>query len=270
MISFPNAKINIGLNITKKRSDGYHNLETIFYPVNLCDILEFVENKENTINFGNSGIIVDTSIENNLIVKAYELLKSDFNLPGLDIHLHKVIPYGAGLGGGSSDAAFMLKMLNTYFDLSISIEKLKNYASQLGSDCAFFIENRALFASGTGNIFSETKIDLKDYYVYLIKPDLGIKTNEAFSKIKVSAPIFDLKKSVEKEISFWKEEIKNDFEEYALTKIPDLQEIITNMYKHGAKYVSMSGSGSSIFGIFEKEAECIDVYKKYFSFIGKF
>jgi len=169
MLVFPNSKINIGLNITEHRKDGFHNLETIFYPVSLSDILEFVESDNNT-EFTNTGIPVDIPPDKNLVLKAYNLLKKEFSLPELKIHLHKIIPMGAGLGGGSANAGFMLSSLNNYFDLKISETELINYAQILGSDCPFFIKNKPVFAEGTGNVFTDIKLDLSSFYILLVKP----------------------------------------------------------------------------------------------------
>ena len=163
MLTFPNAKINIGLNITEKRPDGYHNLETIFYPIELCDTLEFIQKEET--KFGCSGLEIEGDSDNNLIMKAYRLLKEEFDLPAINIHLHKAIPMGAGLGGGSADAAFMLKMLNKEFNLGLSVSELEHRAAKLGADCAFFIENNPTLAKGIGNIFEPTTINLSGYHI---------------------------------------------------------------------------------------------------------
>jgi len=269
MISFPNAKINIGLNITEKRADGFHNIETVFHPIPIYDILEFVENKTTKIKFLASGIDIDSPIEKNLVVKAYNLLNNEFNLPGIDIHLHKNIPFGAGLGGGSSDASFMLKMLNTYFNLNISEEKLLNYASEIGSDCAFFIKNKPVYASEKGNVFTNIKLDLSNFYIYLIKPKAGINTAKAYSNAKITKPKISLLHSIQKTLNFWKNEIKNDFEPYAFTENPEIRYLKQKFYNNNAIYASMSGSGSSVFGIFSEKPNKIDNSENYFSFIGK-
>ena len=182
MITFPNAKINIGLNITEKRTDGYHNLETIFYPIDLCDSLEFIKNKD--LKFQSSGLKIEGEPENNLILKAYKLLQEEFDLPNIDIHLHKAIPMGAGLGGGSADAAFMLKMLNDEFCLGLSSQELEQKAAKLGADCAFFIKNKPTLAKGIGNIFEPTSINLSGYHIVLIKPEVHVSTAEAYRGCK--------------------------------------------------------------------------------------
>ena len=195
MLTFPNAKINLGLNITEKRPDGYHNLETIFYPVPIEDALEI-----NILNEGNgkfrlhqAGLEIEGEAESNLVVKAYKLLDDRFNLPPVDIHLFKHIPSGAGLGGGSADAAFMLKLLNNKFELGLPDDTLEEYAAKLGADCAFFIKNRPTYAEGIGNIFSPLPLSLKGYRIWLVKPDIFVSTRDAFAKIKPHHPEMSLK-----------------------------------------------------------------------------
>ncbi|OFX56595.1 MAG: 4-(cytidine 5'-diphospho)-2-C-methyl-D-erythritol kinase [Bacteroidetes bacterium GWA2_30_7] len=252
MVIFPNAKINLGLHITQKRDDGFHNLETIFAPIDLCDILEFVEAKE--FKFTTSGLEIDGESSNNLCIKAYNLLKQDYKIPNIEIHLHKVIPFGAGLGGGSSDAAFLIKGLNKLFELNISIEKQKELALQLGSDCPVFIENEAVYASGRGEIFTE--IDFFHYYkIVIIKPNIFISTKEAFSLIKPKERKVSLLNLYDKFKIEWINEIENDFEKPIFQKYPLLSQIKEQMYKHGAKYASMSGSGSAVYGLFETEPD---------------
>ncbi len=269
MVCFPNAKINIGLNITNKRKDGFHDIETVFYPINLCDILEFIENGTNSVNFTNSGIIVDSPPENNLIIKAYNLIKEKYKIPGLDIHLHKKIPYGAGLGGGSSNAAFMLKMLNENFELKISENELIEISRKIGSDCAFFIKNKAVFDSEKGDVFTEININLKEKYIYLIKPENGVGTKDAYSKVIPQKSKTELKIDILKNIESWKETIKNDFEKSVFDILPEIKEIKEILYKNGAIYSSMSGSGSSVYGIFSEKPKEIKEFENYFSFKEK-
>jgi 4-diphosphocytidyl-2-C-methyl-D-erythritol kinase len=248
MISFPNAKINIGLNVVSKRSDGYHNLETIFFPVKLADALELADAEK--MQFSASGIKIDGNPESNLVVKAYQLLKTDFNLPPVKLHLHKIIPFGAGLGGGSADAAFTLKMLNTYFDLKLSSKKLQKYATQIGADCPFFIENRPVFATGTGNQFQPVNLDLSEYEILIVKPDVSVSTPEAFKNIVPQKPSFSLKEIEKLPIKEWRNYIKNDFEKSVFAKYPQIETLKNTLYEMGAVYASMSGSGSAVFGIF--------------------
>ena len=190
MITYPNAKINLGLNIVEKRPDGYHNLETVFYPINLQDALEvnlLEEEKEFSLKV--SGVPIEGEPENNLVVKAYRLLKKDYpEMPAIDIHMYKHIPTGAGLGGGSADAAFMIKLLNDKFKLNLSIEKMEEYAAILGADCAFFIQNKPVFATGIGNIFEPIQLSLKGYYLVLVKPDIFVSTKDAFAHIIPTQP----------------------------------------------------------------------------------
>lgn len=253
MILFPNAKINLGLNILRKREDGYHELETIFYPVGLKDGLEFIENKKNKIVFSSSGLHLDIAPEENIVVKAYRLLAADYSLPGLDIHLHKVIPFGAGLGGGSSDAAFLLKGLNDYFELGLFVSQLKKYAIKLGADCSFFLENKPSFACGIGEELQLIDFSLKGYYIVLVKPPFSVGTKEAYSAIKPAFPklsVFDLiKLSPDK----WQNCIANDFETSVFRFYPEITEIKAKLVKSGAVYASMSGSGSSVYGLFKVE-----------------
>ncbi len=252
MISFPNAKINIGLNITEKRSDGFHNLESIFLPViGLHDVLEIVEIKDSThLQFSSSGIVIDGKDSDNLVLKAYQLLKSDFNLPALSVHLHKVIPTGAGLGGGSSDASFMLKMLNEMFNLNLPNENLKVYAEKLGSDCPFFIENTPQFATGKGEILEKINLFLPKSFLVIIKPQIHVPTKAAFAGIVPKKPQVNLNELITKLPYQWKEFAKNDFEQSIFAQFPEIEKIKTRLYELGAEYASMSGSGSAVFGIF--------------------
>lgn len=249
MITFPNAKINIGLNITEKRSDGYHNLETIFYPIDLCDSLEFVQNDETQFNC--TGLKIEGEPENNLILKAYKLLKEEFDLPNIDIHLHKSIPMGAGLGGGSADAAFMLKMLNNEFKLGLSSQELEQKATKLGADCAFFIENKPTLAKGIGNIFEPTTINLSGYHIVLIKPEVHVSTAEAYGGCKPQRWTTPLEVAIKRPITEWNDCIFNDFEQTVFIAHPELSEIKDMLYAKGAVYAAMSGSGSTIYGLFE-------------------
>jgi len=252
MVSFPNAKINLGLNVVEKRTDGYHNLETLFVPIfELYDVLEVVESDKTTLQI--FGIEIDSKIENNLIIKALRLLQKDFKIPELSCFLKKDIPTGAGLGGGSADAAFMLKLLNEKFSLNISQEDLENYASKLGADCAFFIRNKLSFAQGTGNILSDVNISLQGKYLVLAKPNIHVSTAEAYSKIVPKKWETPLENVLKLPISEWKNYLFNDFEKNVFALHPQLAEIKQQMYDFGATYASMSGSGATIFGIFEEK-----------------
>jgi len=248
MIVFPNAKINIGLNVVSKREDGYHNLETIFFPVKLADAIEFAEAEETTLT--TSGIQIDGDPEQNLVLKAYRLLKADFNLPPLHFHLHKVIPFGAGLGGGSSDAAFTLKMLNEYFNLGLNQQKLELYAAQIGADCPFFILNKPTFATGIGNKFHNIELNLADYEIVILKPDFFISTPEAYKNVIPRNPKFRLTEIIKTPVNDWKNLIVNDFEKSVIPKYPQIAELKQILYDLGAGFASMSGSGSAVYGIF--------------------
>lgn len=256
MITFPNAKINLGLNIVEKRPDGYHNLETIFYPIPLQDALEITpwEGGERKYKLAQSGIQIAGDDENNLVVKAYKLLDNLHNLPPIEINLLKHIPSGAGLGGGSADAAFMLCMLNQHFQLNIPNEQLEVYAAQLGADCAFFVENKPTFAEGIGNIFSPIELSLKGYKLVLVKPDIFVSTRDAFAQIKPKRPTISLKEVAKMPIEAWKTYMVNDFEESVFPQFPAIADIKAKLYDMGAIYASMSGSGSSVFALFKGDA----------------
>ena len=249
MIVFPNAKINLGLNILNKREDGYHNIASCFYPIPWADVLEI--NISNSFSIELSGIPIPGNKEENLIVKAYQLLKNDFDLSPVNIHLHKVVPIGAGLGGGSADCAFAIKAINELFSLGLSSKKMEKYAGQLGSDCPFFIENKPVHVSGTGNIFEPTELSLKGKFIVLVYPDLHISTGEAYSGIIPKIPKVENQKVINQPISSWKDSLLNDFELSLFPKYPELMLLKEKMYDNGAVYASMTGSGSTIFGIFE-------------------
>jgi 4-diphosphocytidyl-2-C-methyl-D-erythritol kinase len=248
MIVFPNAKINIGLNVVSKRADGFHNLETIFYPVKLADALEIVDSDKTELSV--SGIPIDGILEDNLVLKAYHLLKKDYNLPALKFHLHKVIPFGAGLGGGSSDAAFTLKMLNDYFKLGLTFGQLTKYAAQIGSDCTFFISNKPAFATGVGDQLQGITLTLSEFKIIIVKPSFSVSTPEAYKDVTPAKPRFSLKEINLIPITDWREVVVNDFEKNIFEKYPEIRDIKETLYDMGAVYASMSGSGSSVFGIF--------------------
>lgn len=272
MVVFPNAKINIGLFVTERRKDGFHNLETVFYPIGLSDILEInrAEGNAGEYSFCNTGIDVGCQAEKNLIVKAYRLLATDFHLPAIQIHLHKVIPFGAGLGGGSSDAAFMLKALNEYFDLSLSASVLIEYATRLGSDCAFFIYNRPAYASGKGEVLENIELSLADYQLVLIKPSVGVSTPEAYAGIIPQSARFDLHLLHNLPVGEWKKWVNNDFEKSVFLKYPQIADIKRLLYDRGATYASMTGSGSAVYGLFKKDQKIDLIYPGCFVWTGDF
>lgn len=256
MITFPNAKINLGLNITEKRPDGYHNLETVFYPIPLEDALEVTAghpegNAKYTLHQG--GIPIEGDPDTNLVVKAYRMLDERFNLPPVDIHLFKHIPSGAGLGGGSADAAFMLKMLNEEFRLKLTDDELEAYAARLGADCAVFIRNRATYAEGIGNIFSPVSLSLNGYRLLVVKPDIFVSTRNAFAQIRPHRPEHPVREVIALPVEQWKGLMTNDFEDSVFPQFPAIGAIKEEMYRQGALYASMSGSGSSVYGLFTPE-----------------
>lgn len=258
MYILPNAKINIGLNVVSKRLDGYHDLQTVFYPIPITDAIEIKTLEKSTVpyEFFSSGIPIPGGIENNLIVKVFLELKKEYNLPPLSINLAKHIPIEAGLGGGSSDCAHMMKLLNEFFSLGLSDEDMEKKVSRFGADCAFFIRNKPVFAEGLGDTFSQIDICLKDYFIVLVKPDISISTRQAFSAIIPHNPNIDLKTILSTEpISQWKYKISNIFERSIFPLFPNLQVIKETLYDIGAIYASMSGSGSTIYGIFDRPIE---------------
>lgn len=258
MIKFPNCKINIGLQILSKRADGYHNLQTVFYPVALKDVLEIIEltGSSTQVEFSSSGLLIDAMPENNLCVKAARLLQKDFSqIPSLKIHLHKNIPMGAGLGGGSADAAFILLMINEKFGLNLSTEQLISYALQLGSDCPFFIINQPSIATGRGEIMEPVQLDLSSYKILLVNPGIHVNTGTAFSNLLLPGTKYDLEQMVNAPPESWKDHITNDFERTVFLLHPEIAAIKEELYNHSAVYASMSGSGSTVYGIFPREKQ---------------
>lgn len=264
MLVFPNAKINIGLRVTGKRADGYHTIETILYPIPLCDILEFVESDnipEEKFQFTSSGIeLIGCTTGQNLCIKALELLSEHNSLPKLKIHLHKKIPSGAGLGGGSSDASFMLKTLNAYLKLNISDAVLEKYAAKLGSDCAFFIRNKPAYAEEKGDVLSPALISLRGYHIVVIHPGIHVSTADAYANVILSQHDTTLPELIKEPVTEWKEYIFNDFESSVFQKHPEINIIKENLYNAGAEYASMSGSGSAVFGLFDDLPDLKDLF----------
>lgn len=256
MLTFPNAKINIGLNIVEKRPDGFHDIESVFYPVNWCDALEIVPAKE--FGFQSSGLPIPGDENNNLCIKAYHLLRNSqpkMADKAAHFHLHKVIPMGAGLGGGSADGAFALKILNEIFELGLDTPELQHYARQLGSDCAFFIENRPVFCFNKGDEFEEFSLNLKGKFIVLVNPAIHISTAEAYGGVKPQKAEISLKEALKLPLNKWKGIVKNDFEENLLLKYPTIEVTKKTLYEQGALYASMTGSGSTVYGIFEIEKD---------------
>ncbi len=262
MVAFPNAKINLGLYITGKRPDGYHNLETIFFPINLKDVLEIIESNEaEQVIFSSSGLTVSGDIADNLCVKAYQMLKKDFpSLPHIKMHLHKVIPMGAGMGGGSSDAAFTLMMLNEKFELGISQQQLLEYALTLGSDCPFFIINKPCLAKGRGEQLTEISLSLDAFQILIVNPGIHVNTAMAFRNLNLHPNSKELESEILKPLITWKTSIHNDFETNVGNAHPDILAIKQKLYELGAIYSSMSGSGSTVFGIFENKINTENIF----------
>jgi 4-diphosphocytidyl-2-C-methyl-D-erythritol kinase len=267
MILFAPAKINIGLKVLNKRPDGYHNLDSIFYPIPLFDIMEF--SKSDTFQLISSGLTVDADPNDNLVYKAYDLINKRYKIGGLKIHLHKIIPMGAGLGGGSSDASTTLLAINKLFDLRITKDELAGFAKQLGADCPFFIYNKVVIARGIGTEFENLDLDLSNYHIVLIKPDIHISTAEAYAGVKLEGAEAKLDLSILNSQNQWRGQYINSFENHLFQKYPLLSELKESLYKHGAAYASMSGSGSTIFGLFENKPKVIDAWKKHFVWVHK-
>lgn len=253
MICFPNCKINLGLYVTGKLPNGYHNLETCFYPIPWHDVLEIIAQpaaEQSTLSL--SGIPIEHST-NNSCLHAYDILKKDFpQLPSVAIHLHKTIPIGAGLGGGSADAAFTLLLLNKKFNLGLGEEALMRYALQLGSDSPFFIKNTSCLASGRGEVLQPVALDLSTYKIVLVNPGIHVSTGWAFTQIQLEAPAMDLAQIIVLPVTAWKEHLINVFEKPIFEKFPAIREIKDALYQQGAVYAAMSGSGATVYGLFKK------------------
>jgi 4-diphosphocytidyl-2-C-methyl-D-erythritol kinase len=253
MISFPPCKINLGLHVVRKRADGYHDLSTCFYPVPWTDVLEIIPASD--FSFSSSGNPIPGEAAQNLCIKAYSLLQAEFNLPAVKIHLHKTIPTGAGLGGGSSDGAHTLRLLNQLFNLGLSSHQLQHYASQLGSDCSFFINDVPQLGSGRGEILQPIAVALKNKFAIIVKPEIHVSTAEAYAGVAPQSAAFPLEQVLSLPLGEWKEKLSNDFEKTVFAKYPLIEQIKEKLYHEGALYASMSGSGSAVFGIFSKPVD---------------
>jgi 4-diphosphocytidyl-2-C-methyl-D-erythritol kinase len=268
MICFPNAKINLGLTITEKRTDGFHNIESIFYPVGWNDALEVLPVDPSVLDFARtdalrvtkeefnfhlSGLLISGNVTDNLLYKAYQIIKQTKTLPGIDVYLHKTLPMGAGLGGGSADAAFFINLLNEQFDLNFSETERIDIAKQLGSDCAFFIKNKPVFASQKGDIFTDIKLDLSHLYIAIVYPNVHSNTKEAYSLVKPHKTNRSLLDIIKQPISTWRTDLVNDFEKSIFSLYPVVQKTKHDLYELGAVYACMSGSGSAVFGLFETQ-----------------
>lgn len=268
MVTFPNAKINIGLNVLNKRPDGYHNIESLFYPIPLKDALEVLKT-DGDFSFSSSGIALECDDESNLVVKAFRLLQQTYSLPNVKIHLHKNIPFGAGLGGGSADAAFVMLMINQMFELKLSEEKLIAYAAQIGADCAFFIKNTPCIAEGIGEKLTPFSVDLKDKYLLLVKPDVEVPTANAYKYVQPFEPDDKLVDVLVKPVQEWGDGVKNDFEPSVFKQYPELSAVKEELKQMGASYVAMSGSGASLYGIFDQKPADNPAFENHFQFLTK-
>lgn len=253
MLVFSGSKINLGLNVLEKRSDGFHNIETVFFPLKWNDALEVLEDVDNqSIKINFSGYTIVGPESDNIIVKAYELIKMNFSVPGIKVHLHKNIPMGAGLGGGSSNASSFINLMDAKFDLKIPLSKKLEFAKQLGSDCAFFINNKPVFAKEKGDVFESVKVDLSNYYIFVVYPNVHSNTKLAYQGIVPAKPMVSVKNILEtKPIEEWRTLLVNDFESSVFKSIPQIKDLKHRLYDAGAIYASMSGSGSAVFGIFK-------------------
>lgn len=267
VLVFPNCKINLGLRITEKRSDGFHNLQSCFYPVGWSDVLEVIPSDK--LVFSSSGLPIPGQLVNNLCVRAYELLKVDFDLPPVQMHLHKIVPIGAGLGGGSADAAATLKVLNKRFSLKLSLPQLEEYARLLGSDCAFFIQNRPLYCVEKGDVFRDIDIDLSGYYILLVYPNLAISTAEAYAQVQTRRSELSLYEQLQAPIDTWHNTVHNDFEDSLFPAYPVLAQLKQQLYEAGAVYASLSGSGSTVYGIFNAPVAAPNQFQDYSVWQGK-
>ena len=270
MLTFPNAKINIGLNVVSRREDGYHDLETVFYPIPLHDNLEIslLQDSDDDYSLQVCGNSVDCPPENNLVIKALKSLKKNYpEISPIDVYLYKRIPTGAGLGGGSSDAAYMIKSINDLFSLNLSTEQMKSFASKLGADCAFFISNKPAFATGIGDDLAEIDFSLKGYTLALIKPAVSVSTAEAYRGVEPLPSSTSLPDDLKRPVNEWRHFVKNDFEKSVFASHPEIAAIKETLYDMGAEYASMSGSGSSVFGLFTHPIDNLkDIFSDCFAF----
>lgn len=266
MISFPPCKINLGLQVVEKRSDGYHNIETCFYPIPWTDILEIIPS--DALSFSSTGLAIPGNVDDNLCLKAYQLLQKDFNLQPVKIHLHKILPTGAGLGGGSSDAAHALRLVNQLFNLKLTTSELRAYASQLGSDCAFFIEDKPMLGTGRGEILTETQVSLSGKYIVMVNPEIHVSTASAYAGIKPKPSEKSIEGILQSDPLYWRDNLKNDFEESVFNLHPQIKEIKDQLYHQGALYACMSGSGSTVFGIFNQPVELKNQFKGFMYWSG--
>ena len=275
MITFPVAKIKVGRNVVEKRADGYHNLQTVFYPVPIMDALEIVPMSDGfpsdvDCDLKVTNIAIEGDEQRNLVVRAYQLLKADYpNLPRVHAHLWKGIPTQAGMGGGSSDCGYMIRLLNETFDMGLSSEQMQQYAARLGADCAFFIESRACYAEGIGERLQPIDLDLSGWHIGVVRPDIPVPTKEAFSRIHPHYPALNCRDVVKQPVETWRDRLTNDFEESVFVLHPEIGAVKEQLYKMGATYAAMSGSGSALFGLFKDEPDALrQTFPDMFTFSG--
>jgi 4-diphosphocytidyl-2-C-methyl-D-erythritol kinase len=275
MITFPVAKINLGLNVVEKRPDGYHNLQTVFYPVPIMDALEIVPMSDGfpsdvDCDLKVTNITIEGDEQRNLVVRAYQLLKADFpDMPRVHAHLWKGIPTQAGMGGGSSDCGYMIRLLNETFELGLTSEQMQQYAARLGADCAFFIESRASYAEGIGELLQPIDLDLSGWHIGVVRPDIPVPTKEAFSRIHPHYPALNCREAVMQPVETWRDTLTNDFEESVFVLHPEIGDVKEQLYKMGATYAAMSGSGSALFGLFKDEPDALrQTFPDMFTFSG--
>lgn len=275
MITFPVAKINLGLNVVEKRADGYHNLQTVFYPVPIMDALEIVPMSDGfpsdvDCDLKVTNITIEGDEQRNLVVRAYHLLKADYpELPRVHTHLWKGIPTQAGMGGGSSDCGYMIRLLNETFDMGLSSEQMQQYAARLGADCAFFIESSACYAEGIGERLQPIDLDLSGWHIGVVRPDIPVPTKEAFSRIHPHYPALNCRDVVKQSVETWRDRLTNDFEESVFALHPEIGAVKEQLYKMGATYAAMSGSGSALFGLFKDEPDALrQTFPDMFTFSG--
>jgi len=255
MILFPSSKINLGLRVLSKRADGYHDIETCFYPLALCDILEGISSESVQAGFTSSGLDIPGEAEENLIVRGYKILNERFNLPPLALHLHKIIPMGAGLGGGSSDGTKALLLIRDLFQLAISKEEIVEIAMTLGSDCAFFMEENVCLATGRGEVLTPIQLSLKGWNLAVVKPEIHVSTAAVFAMMKPQARESSLASLLSFPLSKWKDQITNDFEPIVFAQHPRISAIKDKLYTLGASFALMSGSGASVYGLFSEQLD---------------
>lgn len=267
MVTFPHCKINLGLHVIRKRQDGYHDIETCFYPVPWTDILEIIPSDEYA--YTHSGLDVSGAEEDNLCVKVFRMLQRDFGIGNVKMHLHKILPMGAGLGGGSSDATHALTLLNRIFNMGVTGETMKKYASKLGSDCSFFLQDKAVIGTGRGNELHSVNVSLRGKCLVIVYPPVHVSTADAYQGVTPSVPRESLRKILESSpVHQWKEDLVNDFEVSVFRKYPLLARLKEDFYAAGAVYASMSGSGSAVFGIFDDNNPDLRAFASYTSWSG--